>query len=100
MESLFAVLDVPCERTPATGDFGVDLIISLGHRRIALQANDYQSMVGVSAVMDFVAGAKHHECDAGAVIANGDFTNAAHELAKSTGTILLTEGTFLHLLRD
>ncbi len=50
--------------------------------------------------MEVVAGAKHYKCDAGAVIAKGDFTNAAHELAESTGTILLTEGALVHLLRD
>jgi restriction system protein len=100
LESIFAVLGVPCERTPVTGDFGVDLILSLGQRRVALQAKDHAAAVGVSAVMEVVAGAKHYQCTDAAVIAKGDFTTAAHELAKTTGTKLLSEGALLQLLRD
>jgi restriction system protein len=100
LESIFAVLGVSCERTPVTGDFGVDLIVSLGQRRIAVQAKDHAAAVGVSAVMEGVAGAKHYQCTDAAVIARGDFTAAAHELAKTTGTKLLSEGALLQLLRD
>ncbi|WP_087633179.1 restriction endonuclease [Caballeronia telluris] len=100
LEAVFTALDVPCERTPVTGDFGVDLIISIGSKRIAVQAKDHAAAIGVSAVMAVTAGARHYQCTDAAVISKGDFTPAALELARTTGTTLLSEGALLQMLRD
>lgn len=99
LEGLLNALGFRCERTPVSGDFGVDLILHAGDHRIALQAKDYQAAVGVSAVMEVAAGAKHYGCNAAVVMGRGEFTPAARELAKSTGTKLVSEGELLHSLK-
>lgn len=71
----------PVQTTPASGDFGVDLIISNSGRRVAVQCKRLSRSVGVAAVQQVVAGARHYGCDTAMVISNQEYTPAARELA-------------------
>ena len=67
--------------TPATGDFGVDLIATRNGECVAVQCKRRGKPVGVSAVQQVVSGALHHQCSSSAVVSNQEFTTAAKELA-------------------
>jgi restriction system protein len=75
--------------TPATGDFGVDLIAERGTECVAIQCKRHARPVGVSAVQQVVAGALHHRCSTSAVVSNQEFTTAAKELASTHGCHLV-----------
>jgi restriction system protein len=75
--------------TPATRDFGVDLIAERGGECVAIQCKRLARPVGVSAVQQVVAGALHHRCSASAVVSNQEFTTAARELASTHGCHLV-----------
>ena len=75
--------------TPATRDFGVDLIAERGSECVAIQCKRHARPVGVSAVQQVVAGALHHRCSTSAVVSNQEFTTAAKELASTHGCHLV-----------
>jgi len=79
----------PVTTTPASGDFGVDLIVSNNRRRVAVQCKRLSRPVGVAAVQQVVAGALHYGCDTAMVISNQEYTPAARELAHTHDCILV-----------
>lgn len=76
--------------TKSSGDHGVDLIVEMDKRKIAVQAKRYQpsSGVGAVAVRDAYAGMKNYDCQAAQVIATTFFTRQAIEEAKKLGVEL------------
>ena len=75
--------------TPATGDYGVDLIARKGRDCVAIQCKRYGKPVGVAAVQQVVAGAMHHRCTTSMVVSNREFTPAAKRLAGTAGCRLV-----------
>jgi hypothetical protein len=71
------------ETTAVIGDYGVDLIATSGSERMAVQCKCHRKSVGVSAVQQVVAGAKHYRCTTSMVVSNQEFTRAAVQLASS-----------------
>jgi restriction system protein len=67
--------------TPASGDYGVDLIACRDDRWVAVQCKRLGKPVGVAAVQQVVAGARHHDCTKSIVVSNREFTDAAKNLA-------------------
>lgn len=67
--------------TPASGDYGVDLIARRDDRSVAVQCKRLGKPVGVAAVQQVVAGARHHDCTKSIVVSNQEFTDAAKQLA-------------------
>jgi restriction system protein len=67
--------------TPASGDYGVDLIGAKDGNSVAVQCKRLGKPVGVAAVQQVVAGARHHGCTRSIVISNQEFTGAAKQLA-------------------
>lgn len=63
--------------TPASGDFGLDLIVRIGSARLGVQAKCWQAPVGNEAVQAVIAGCEYFGCDVGAVVTNSRFTKAA-----------------------
>lgn len=84
----FTDLGYNCKQTKASGDQGIDLIISKGKTKIAIQAKCYTSTVGNHAIMEAVAGIKFYNATQCMVITNRNFTKAAEELAKANNVIL------------
>ena len=66
------------------GDQGVDLLLKVGRKRVAVQCKLHGKPVGRAAVSEVYAGAKHHGASQAWLVAPGGFTPAAQELAKST----------------
>ena len=67
------------------GDFGADLLVEKGERKIAVQAKNYQSnRVGNDAVQQAIAGAAYYDCDEAMVVTNAQFTRAARQQAEGS----------------
>ncbi|WP_406813774.1 restriction endonuclease [Mycobacterium sp. M23085] len=67
--------------TAGSGDYGVDLIAKKDGARMAVQCKRLAKAVGVAAVQQVVAGARHHGCNRTLVVTNQTFTKAARQLA-------------------
>lgn len=74
------------QTTPASGDFGADLIVStIEGTRIAIQCKRFATKVNLKAVQEVVAAVNHYACDLGVVISNNGFLPSARQLAESNG---------------
>ncbi|MDN3450077.1 restriction endonuclease [Planococcus sp. APC 3906] len=80
--------------TPASGDFGADLILETETQRIAVQAKRYKSKVGIKAVQEIASAKSHYRANETWVVTNNFFTAAAVELAQSNG-VKLCDRNFL-----
>jgi len=88
------------ETTKASGDQGVDLIISKDGIRIAIQAKGYlSSTVGNDAVQQAHTGMTIYRCHRCAVITNSTFTASARQAAAAVGCVLI-DGESIPLLID
>jgi len=70
------------------GDQGVDVIVTRGEERIAVQCKNYKKAVGNKPVQEVFAGAKHHRCTHACVVAPAGYTKGATDLARSTSVQL------------
>ncbi|MGA8545366.1 MAG: restriction endonuclease [Mycobacterium sp.] len=75
--------------TSGSGDYGVDLIAQRDGKSVAIQCKRHGKPVGVAAVQQVVAGARHHGCTRSIVISNQEFTHAAKQLAATHGCQLI-----------
>lgn len=75
--------------TSAVGDYGVDLIAEREGKSVAIQCKRLGKAVGVAAVQQVVAGARHHGCTKSIVVSNQEFTKAAKQLAFTHGCQLI-----------
>jgi restriction system protein len=75
--------------TPAVGDYGVDLIVEKDGQYAAIQCKRHGKTVGIAAVQQVVAGARHHGCTRSIVVSNQEFTAAAKQLAYTHGCQLI-----------
>lgn len=68
--------------TPASNDYGADLVISKNNDRTVVQAKRYNSSVGVSAIQEVVSSKSYYQANKCMVVTNNYFTPNAVELAK------------------
>ena len=76
-------------RLPKSGDQGVDLLLNIEKRRVAVQLKRYIAPVGNAAVQAVFAGMIHYKAQEAWVITTSSFTKSAVDLAKSTGVRLI-----------
>jgi hypothetical protein len=83
------------------GDHGVDLLVSAGRSRFAVQAKGYPSggQVGVDAVRDVNAGKQYFRCDASLVVTNSTFSSSAKDEARSFRCRLVDKHRMPYLIR-
>ena len=74
--------------TPASNDYGADLIIQKDGRRIAVQAKRWESKINNTAVQEVTAAIKYYQCDGGMIVSNSELTANAMELAKVNNIIV------------
>lgn len=77
------------EQTPASGDYGVDLLLSARSMKIAVQAKRYSDNVGIKAVQEVSSARNYYGVDECWVITNSYFTIPAINLAKSNDVRLI-----------
>lgn len=76
------------EITPASGDYGIDIIAKQSGIIYAIQCKCYSSDVGVDAVYQVAGGMKYYHANIGIVLTNRHFTRNAKELADAIGVVL------------
>lgn len=86
---LFLERGYQVQMTPITGDYGADLILSKGGRRIVVQAKRYKKNVGLKAVQEVSTAKLHYKADECWVITNSGYTDPAKKLAASNGVKLV-----------
>lgn len=91
LADVFRALGYEVGDTKASGDRGVDLIVTGGGRRVAVQTKGYVSSVGNDAVQQAHAGMTFYGCTESAVVTNSVFTPAARQLAERVGCRLIDE---------
>ena len=69
--------------TPASNDYGADLIAEKFGKKIVIQAKCYtQNPIGPAAVQEVVTSKKYFDCQNAMVITNNEFTSNAKKLAE------------------
>lgn len=71
--------------TPATADYGADLVLQKDKRKVVIQAKRWNRVVGIEAVQQIIGAIKHYDADKGMVITNSTFTENAYNLAETNG---------------
>jgi HJR/Mrr/RecB family endonuclease len=89
LAEVFLFLGYAVRPTGKTGDQGVDLIVSRGPEKVAVQAKCYSGTVGNWAVQEAFTGMTVHGCHRCAVITSSTFTASARNAAAATGCILI-----------
>ena len=82
--------------TPASSDYGADLIIEYKGHRIAGQCKYYGNAIGVKAVQEVLGALAYYNCEAGVVFTNDTFTQQAVNLA-TANKVLLIDGNMLEI---
>lgn len=80
---LFRERGYQVQLTPATGDFGADLILSVKNKKIVVQAKRYKKNVGLKAVQEISTAKNHFNADECWVVTNSYYTEPAKKLAAS-----------------
>lgn len=90
--TLFSDLGYSVLQTPATNDFGADIILTdpATQRRIAVQAKFYNhTSLGNTPIQEVIASLPHWNADAGWVVTNGRFSKNAQNLARENDVNLI-----------
>lgn len=95
---LFRSQGYKAEVTRAAGDYGADLVLSKDGKRIVVQAKRYSKNVGLKAVQEVHGAIAHYRASAGWVVTNRDYTDQAHNLAKSNGVRLIGRDELVEML--
>lgn len=86
--------------TPASNDYGVDLIVEKDDVKFAIQCKHYSGKVSNSSIQEANSGKQYYNCHVGVVVTNSHFTYNAKELAKSNGIILWDRQKLIKMLKD
>ncbi|MGG3449744.1 restriction endonuclease [Domibacillus aminovorans] len=95
---LFEKMGYKVQYTPASGDYGTDLIIRKDVRAIAVQAKRYKSTVGVSAIQEVSGARGYYSTNEAWVVTNNTFTKNACNLAERTSVKLIDRGYLINLI--
>lgn len=77
--------------TPASGDYGIDVLAEKDGIKYAIQCKKYQNPLGNKCVQEAYSGKQYYNCHVGVVATNSTFTPNAKNLADKNG-ILLWDG--------
>ena len=96
---IFSKLGYEVEPTKASGDMGVDLLLSKGVAKYVVQAKFYTGTVGFDAVKEAHTGKDIYKADKAVIVTNSNFTKQAIETAAKLNIILM-DGDGLKRLVD
>lgn len=101
LEEVFTELGYKVMVTPASRDFGADLILETAEgRSIAVQAKRYEKVVGLEAVQQVAAAVPYYKTHEGWVVTNSTFTEGAYELAAPNQVRLIARTELEQLLNE
>lgn len=85
---LFSKTGYETEVTKASGDQGIDVIVSKNGVKIGVQTKCYSGTVGNRAIQEAVAGKNFYRLDKAMVVTNSYFTESAQQLARANSIVL------------
>ncbi len=88
------------EKTPATGDKGIDIIIYLRGKKICLQLKHWKDKVGGPVVRDAYGSKALNRCDKFFILTTHGFSSRAVEAAKKLNIHLITYEELLEQLEE
>lgn len=100
LKTLFSSQGYKVSNTPTTGDYGADLILQKGTKKIAVQAKRYKRTVGIKAVQEVKASELHYKAEESWVVTNNYFTKSAQTLATSNKVKLIDRNKLITLITD
>jgi restriction endonuclease Mrr len=100
MADVFTKKGYTAHTTRASGDQGVDLLLNVDGRKIAVQLKRYTAPVGNAAVQAAFAGMIYYKAQEAWVITTSSFTKSAIALAKNTGVRLIARNELENWLSD
>lgn len=84
--------------TPASNDYGSDLIIHYGTIVFSIQCKYYDRPVGVKAVQEVMGSLSYYNANYGIVITNNTFTQQAVNLARTNSILLIGDAQLQNCL--
>jgi restriction system protein len=97
--AIFGELGYRVTQIGGAGDQGVDLLVSVGNDKVAVQAKGYAHPVSNKAIQEVVTGSIVHGCSRRLVITNSSFTTGAVEAAQATDCLLVDGSRIEDLIR-
>lgn len=91
IKKMFEDEGVRVDTTPASNDYGADLILKKNGVTAAVQCKYYSSSVGVKSVQEVIGALSYYHAKYGVVVSNNMYTQQAKNLADTNG-IFLVEG--------
>lgn len=98
LQALLKAKGYNVQLTPASGDYGADLILSAKGKKIIVQAKRYKKNVGVKAIQEVASAKSHYRADECWVITNSFFTEQAKKLASSNQVRLIDRKQLMNLM--
>lgn len=98
LETLFRRLGYQVERTPCSGDYGADLILTRKGETAVVQAKRKRGNVGVRAVQEVVGAMRYYDCELAMVVTNSRYTDCAIELAEANEVLLWDRDDLIEVL--
>jgi HJR/Mrr/RecB family endonuclease len=89
MADLFRQKGYTTRTTPSSGDQGVDLLLEVEGRKVAVQLKRWVAPVGNKVISHTLGGMIHFGAEEAWVVTTGSFTPKAKEMARSTGIRLI-----------
>lgn len=88
--ALFEKRGYRVDLTPATGDYGADLILTLDVAKVAVQVKRYaaDNLVGVKDVHHLLGAKSHYKCDSAVFVTTSSFSEPAQRAAQANGVQL------------
>ena len=86
------------EVTPASGDYGADVIAYKNDVKYAIQCKMYSTPVGVKAIQEVIGSKSMYNCHVGVVLTNNLFTPQAKKLAEINNILLWDKSKLEELL--
>ncbi len=86
--------------TKTSGDFGADLILTTGSRKIVVQVKRYKNKVGLQAVQEVVSSREYYHANECWVITNNYFTAPAEKLAAVNRVNLINREELIDWITD
>lgn len=96
---LFRGMGYRVEDTPTSGDYGADLILKKGRKKIAIQAKRYSGGVGISAVQQVIGAKNYYKANEIWVVTNSYYTKAAVNLGNANNVRLINREQLLLMIR-
>lgn len=97
---LFDAMGYKVELTPASGDYGADLLLKKDGKYITVQAKRYSKAVGISPVQEVFSSKMYYKANEAWVVTNNTFTKNAHEIARRSGVKLVGREQLIHFITE